>query len=146
MILLDTNILVRSADGADPNYQTTTAAIKGCLRNKRKLCIADQTLQEFWVVATRGVHKNGLGMTPLRADRFVAQFLRLFTRLPDPPSLFDTWRAIVNQHGVTGIRSYDVRFVAFAQLHQLSGIMTFNTQDFAAFSITLVNPKDATTW
>jgi len=146
MILLDTNSLARLANKTDPEYQLTRSAIAGCWEKNRKLCLADQTLQEFWVVATRTQQKNGLGMAPIKANAYVSHFSRRFLRLSDPPELFETWRTLVNSYAITGIRAYDARFAAFVHAHRLRGFMTFNLQDFATFSLNLINPREPSTW
>jgi predicted nucleic acid-binding protein len=146
MILLDTNILVRLANDRDSDYRATHAAISGCWKKNRRLFIANQILQEFWVVATRPANKNGLGFTPAKTDRFLTRFLRLFVCLPDQPTLFETWRILVNAHGIVGLPAYDARIAAFAQTHSLLGLMTYNLADFASFPVALVNPKDPATW
>jgi predicted nucleic acid-binding protein len=146
MILVDTNILVRLADEADPDYKTTHQAIAACWRRGRKLLVADQALQEFWVVATRPVTNNGLGMSPDQTDQFLNHFARAFIRIADPPGLFDAWRSPVNAHAIRSIRSYDARFIAFVQMAKLNGFMTYNLEHFSNFSVRLVNPKDPATW
>jgi predicted nucleic acid-binding protein len=146
MILVDTNILVRVADQQDQQYKTTHGAIAGCWRMGRQLYVSNQSLQEFWVAATRTTAKNGLGFSFLQANRFINHFLRAFIRIPDPPTLFDRWRALVYGHQVLGTRAYDARLAAFVQAQQLSGLMTYNLQDFTQFGIKLVDPRDPSTW
>lgn len=146
MILLDTNILVRLSNERDIDYKATHAAIAGCWKKDRRLFVADQILQEFWVTATRTIKQNGLGFAPEKADRFLARFLRLFVRLPDPTGLFDAWRSLVKAHSIVGLPAYDARIAAFVQTYPLSGLMTYNTGDFKALPIVLLDPKDPATW
>src|SRR4051812_13403321 len=124
MILLDTNILVRLSNAQDANYKVTHAAISGCRKKGRRLFVASQILQEFWVVATRPANKNGLGFTPAKTDRYLARFLRTFVRLPDSQLLFEAWRLLVNTHSIEGLPAYDARIAAFVQTYPLSGLMT----------------------
>jgi predicted nucleic acid-binding protein len=146
MILLDTNILVRLSDRADVNYKTTHNAIAGCWRKGRQLFVSDQGLQEYWVVATRTTSVNGLGMQAPRVDRFIEQFMQRFTHAPDPAGLFDQWHKLVYVNNVAGTRAYDARFAAFVHAGGFQGFMTYNLQHFKAFGITLVDPKDPSTW
>jgi predicted nucleic acid-binding protein len=146
MILLDTNILIRLANRNDADYRTTHAAISGCIKNGQQLAVVDQNLHEFWAVATRPVIRNGMGMTPARADLFLTGYLRFFQRITDPISLFDEWRALANAQGITGIQAYDVRLAAVVRVLSLRGLMTYNLKHFSALSITVVDPKDPSTW
>jgi predicted nucleic acid-binding protein len=146
MILLDTNILLRLTNRNHLSYKATHAAIVGCRKNHRQLSIVDQNLHEFWASATRPVNKNGMGMSPSRADRYLARFLGIFVRLGDPPDLLIQWRNLVNTHAISGAKSYDARLAAVAISLKLSGFMTYNVKDFTPFPITLVNPADPATW
>ncbi len=146
MILLDTNILVRLANAKDVDYKTTHSAIAGCRKNGKQLFIANQSLHEFWVVATRPPHKNGMGMSTVKVDQYVGRFLRVFTPLTDPDQLFSEWRNLVNAHGITGLRAYDVRLAAIVKTFGLWGLMTYNLADFKDLPVRLVDPKDRSTW
>ena len=146
MILLDTNILIRIANRNDPDYRLTLTAVAGCMRKGRQLFVAAQALQEFWATATRAKTKNGLAMTPSRADAFLQRFLTTFKRLPDHEGLFDAWRLTVSHFSITGLHAYDARLAAFMQTHGLTRLMTYNAVDFAMFPIALVNPRDPSTW
>lgn len=48
------------------------------------LCIPGQVLYEFWVVATRPVASDGLGLTPDEAELHIAGIRGGFRLLPDP--------------------------------------------------------------
>ena len=64
MIALDSNILVRHASPKDPLCSIAKAAL-GILRSdRRSLHLVPQNLYEFWVVGTRPVTVNGLGLIP----------------------------------------------------------------------------------
>ncbi len=146
MILVDTNILVRMSDDADKHYKTTHGAVAGCWRRGQRLFVSNQSLQEFWVTATRPIKKNGLGFSFLQADRFIQHFLRTFIRLADPPALFEEWRTLVYKHQITGIHAYDARLAAWVKAEGLAGLMTYNIADFTMFGIKLVDPRDPITW
>jgi hypothetical protein len=76
VILVDTNILLRSHP-SDPHYPAVERALAKLRQNRQVLCIAPQNLVEFWVVATRPIENNGLGMQPAAA---VAEIQRLRER------------------------------------------------------------------
>jgi hypothetical protein len=62
--LIDTNVLLRLLQPEHPQYPMAAATAE-LRRQGVDLCIAPQNLVEFWVVATRPVAINGLGMSPL---------------------------------------------------------------------------------
>jgi predicted nucleic acid-binding protein len=66
VIFVDTNILLRSVQTSDPQYLLTEAAL-GKLSGRETLCIAPQSVVEFWAVATRPVAEIGMGMNASRA-------------------------------------------------------------------------------
>lgn len=80
MILLDTNLLGRITDSADPQCASARRAIHVLLAKGERLIIVPQNFYEFWAVATRKpgpppVGQNGLGMTPNQASQWVGGLL-----------------------------------------------------------------------
>src|SRR5438270_13147031 len=67
-VLLDTNILARMAQPGTPACQLAHDATDALGRRGDTLYLVPQVLQELWVVATRPVAANGLGLTPAQAD------------------------------------------------------------------------------
>ena len=53
MILLDTNLLGRMTDSADPQCAVARKAIHDLLSKRERLIVVPQNLYEFWTVATR---------------------------------------------------------------------------------------------
>src|SRR5262249_27061132 len=69
--LLDTNLLVRITNSADPQCAISRSAIQKLRTHHEQIVIVPQNLYEFWAVATRSpgappAGQNGLGMTPSR--------------------------------------------------------------------------------
>lgn len=62
-ILLDTNILVHNAISADLQHPQVAAFLRKLVQDGAELCIASQSLYEFWVVASRPISVNGLGLS-----------------------------------------------------------------------------------
>ena len=62
-VLLDTNILARMAQPGTVPYQTTLDAVNALQLRGDIPCLVPQVLYELWVVATRPVAVNGLGLT-----------------------------------------------------------------------------------
>ena len=76
--LIDTNILVRLANGADPMNPTADRAIMELHRRGETLHITGQNLVEFRNVATRPRAMNGLGMAIPDAEAQAADFEAVF--------------------------------------------------------------------
>jgi predicted nucleic acid-binding protein len=53
VILLDTNLLGRITNSADPRCAVSRSAIHKLLAQRERLIIVPQNLYEFWAVATR---------------------------------------------------------------------------------------------
>ena len=71
-VLLDTNILTRSAQPAHSMHADAVDAISALRTIGDDLCIVPQNLIEFWAVATRPLSANGLEMTIAQAHSELA--------------------------------------------------------------------------
>ena len=145
MILLDTNVLGRMTDAADPQCAAARRAVHSLLASHDQPVVVPQGLYEFWAVATRKAGsppggQNGLGMTPEQASQWLGFFQRRFTLLPDREELLPRWHDLVRRLGITGIRSYDARLVAAMQTYGIERLLTFNAEHFRRFSITIIDP------
>jgi len=144
--LIDTNVLLRSADHAHPMYNDATNAVS-LLRNQGEtLCIVPQNLIEFWNVYTRPVNRNGLGHTAEEAGEEIRRLKAFFTFVADPASIYDDWERLVVQYQVKGVNVHDARLTAAMLVHGLTHIFTFNIEDFNRYAreITPVNPTSIT--
>ena len=140
-ILFDTNVLVRLAEVAHPHHQIARAAVDRIEDNDHEPCVVPQIAYEYWVVVTRPVSENGLGLAPVEADRAIDSWKGLFTMLLDERGVYSTWRDLVRQTGVIGKRAHDARIVAAMQRHGLTHLLTFNLQHFKPFgAIQLLDP------
>jgi len=63
----------------------------------------------------------------------VSELVQQFRLLPDPPDVFDRWRAVVVDYEVSGKRAHDARLVAFMRGHGIERVVTFNAKDFRSF-------------
>jgi predicted nucleic acid-binding protein len=145
MILLDTNLLARVTDQADPQCIVARRAINVQMLKRERLFLVPQNLYEFWAVATRKaglqpVGQNGLGMSPALASQWLRYFQRRFTLLHDREDLFPRWHDLVTSAGITGLKSYDARLVAAMQCYGITRLLTFNTNHFKVFPLTLIDP------
>lgn len=145
-ILLDANLLVHLANPVDPQRQRSIDAISALAFNGHKTVLTPQVLYEFWVVATRPVDANGLGMTADEADADLTEFASRFEVLSEADGTFATWRELVTRYAVLGKKAHDARLVAAMLRHGVTHLLTFNEQDFARFAeITAISPEAAAT-
>jgi predicted nucleic acid-binding protein len=107
------------------------------------LNVAPQNLVELWVVATRPIEQNGLGLAPEAAAAELSRIRGMFALLPETPAVFPAWEALVLRHRVSGKPAHDARLVAAMQVHELNAILTFNTADFSRYPyLHVVHPAD----
>ncbi len=144
--LLDTNVLLRSADPNHPMYDDATNAISWLQNQGETLCIVPQNLIEFWNVYTRPTNKNGLGHTPEEAGEEIRRLKAFFNVLTDTASIYDEWERLVMQYQVKGVNVHDARLTAAMLVHGLTHILTFNVEDFNRYAreITAVHPTSVT--
>ena len=96
MILLDTNILLRHARAADPDFATVDTAINALHAGGEMLCVVPQNIYEFWAHTPPGRSPRMGSVCRSPSVRFeVARIKRLFRFIPDLPTLFDEWEALI---------------------------------------------------
>jgi predicted nucleic acid-binding protein len=127
-ILVDTNILLRSAQPNHPLCTLSVQAVSKLLRQN-----APQNIAEFWNVATRPVEVNGLGLSLGEALQEIAGIESLLTLLPDIPAIYPVWKQLVRDHGVRGVKVYDARLVAIMTVYAVDSVLTFNVADFKRY-------------
>jgi predicted nucleic acid-binding protein len=86
-VLVDTNILLRSAQPNHPLSPQATHAVSKLLRQKDSVFFCAQNIAEFWNVATRPAEVNGLGLSHEEALQEVSSIENLLTLLPDVPAI-----------------------------------------------------------
>jgi predicted nucleic acid-binding protein len=140
---LDTNLLVRTLHQNHPMQPVAAQAVERLLDQGVALHVFPQNLYEFWVVATRPVDQNGLGMDATRTLRELARLKSALPLLPDIPEIYSEWERLVNQHAVSGRKAHDTRIVAAMKVYGLHHLVTFNVDDFKRYAgITVVHPQD----
>lgn len=140
--LIDTNVLLRSIQQADPMHADAKRASATLTRQDQQLSIVAQNLIEFWAVATRPTVNNGLALSIDQTAQHIATFRRVFTLLTETPDIFLEWERLVDQHKVIGRQVHDARLVAAMKVHNVTHLLTFNTDDFKRYDeITVVNPQ-----
>jgi predicted nucleic acid-binding protein len=143
--LLDTNILLRLAQRKHPLHAPTRAAIVKLLCNSETLHIVPQNVYEGWVVATRPLASNGLGLSPSTADRLIQRSTRFCQLLLDAPTIYEEWRRLVTTYSISGVNAHDTRLVAAMKVHGIQNLLTFNVGDFQRFAGTEINVISPTT-
>jgi|SRR6266850_1974430 len=140
-VLVDTNILLRSAQPTHPLCSQATHAVSKLLRQQESVFFCAQNIAEFWNVATRPPGANGLGMKSDEVLREISSIETLFILLPDIPGIYAEWKRIVAHHNVQGVKVYDARLVAIMAVYAVDSILTFNSADFKRYSgITAIQP------
>lgn len=103
--------------------------------------MAPQNLYEFWATATRSLVANGLGLTIVGSQRRVSLIYQVYHLLPDMPTLYAEWEALVVAHACHGRVSFDARLVAAMRTHAVTRILTRNGSDFARFpGVVVIDP------
>ena len=143
-MLIDTNVLLQTLQVRHPQYETVARALEALTARGRELHIVSQNLVEFWVVATRPISQNGLGLSTTAAAAELVRLRSMFPLLPDPPAIYPVWESLVIQYRVAGKPAHDARLVAAMHLHGLTTILTFDRTGFSRYAgIEVLHPADA---
>lgn len=133
LCLVDSNILIRWVQPADPDYALLESALASLVKSGAILCYASQNLGEFWNASTRPLERNGFGLSPAETDRRARRFESRLRLLPDGLAVHEEWRRLLMDYGVFGVQVHDAHLVAVMCVHGVERILTFNTKDFARF-------------
>ena len=140
-VLIDTNILLRSAQPNHPLCSQATHAVSKLLRQEDSVFICPQNIAEFWNVATRPADRNGLGFSHEEALREVIGIEETLSLLPDVPAIYAAWKRIVHDYKVQGVKVYDARLVAVMNVYAVESILSFNSADFKRYDrVTPLHP------
>ena len=140
--LLDTNILLRVVRPMDPEHTLVRSTLQTLRIRGETGYYLSQNLIEFWNVCTRpATARGGFGFSSEETERATKLVERLFTLLPDTPTIHMEWRRLVVTYGVQGVHVHDARLVAGMRAHGLTHILTLNPSDFNRYpGITVVHP------
>lgn len=133
--LIDTNVLVRIEDSIDPRHAEALGAVEWLKRGGHDCQIVPQVLFEFWVVATRPVEVNGLGLDCGKAEDAIREWMSFFRMRLDERGVFRKWINLVSVNQVRGKTAHDARLVAAMERHGLTNLLTFNAADFTRFPL-----------
>jgi predicted nucleic acid-binding protein len=128
--LVDTSVLARLANRADPLHAIAARAVLELHRRGEVLHITPQAMIEFRNVATRPAAVNGLGLAIVDAEALAATFEARFPLLAETPDIYPAWKALVVALGVIGKQVHDARLVAVRHVHAVTHVLTFNVSHF----------------
>lgn len=134
-VLIDTSVLGRLANSADPAHDKAKAAVAELHRRGETLHIAPQNLIEFRNFATRPVAANGLGLTSAQAAALTDVFEASFPLLQETPAIYPAWRSLADSIGVVGKQVHDARLVAICRVHGIAHLLTFNVGHFTRLAL-----------
>jgi len=129
-ILIDTSVLGRLANRADPSHAIAASAVAELHRRGEVLHITPQNLIEFRNFATRPVSANGLGLGSSAAEGLASTFEAAFPLLAETADIYPAWKTIVGAIGVIGKQVHDARLVAVCHVNSVTHLLTFNVQHF----------------
>ncbi len=101
-ILLDTNVLLRMVQPSHAMHQLVFDAVAVLRQRGDEFVIVPQSLYEMWVVCTRPVAQNGVGLSAAEAQAELAQAKSLCPLLDDLPGMCARWEQLVTHHQVLG--------------------------------------------
>ncbi|MDX6288577.1 MAG: hypothetical protein QOH42_376 [Blastocatellia bacterium] len=143
MYLADTNILIRFLLRNDPAYPAIRQAVRTLKTRGEQIITTPQNMAEFWNVCTRPMTlRGGLGLSVDATEMRLRLLERHFPVLPDNPAVYESWKALVITHGVSGVNVHDARLVAAMMVHGITHILSANVKDFARYpGITVLAPE-----
>ncbi len=142
-MLVDTSIITRTLQPQHELYPLVDRALERLLEQGKELHIVAQNLIELWVVATRPVEQNGLGMTTATVAVELARIRSMFVLLPENSAIYPVWESLVVRHQVSGKPAHDARLVAAMQVHGITDILTFDKSGFSRYpGIEVVHPAE----
>ncbi|HMJ25231.1 MAG TPA: hypothetical protein VK475_05360, partial [Pyrinomonadaceae bacterium] len=87
--------------------------------------------------------RGGLGLSIEATEMRLRLLERHFPVLPDSPSVYEGWKALVLAHKVIGVNVHDARLVAAMLIHGVTHILTANIKDFDRYAaVTAVTPEE----
>ena len=141
LIAVDANVLLRLAEIGHPQNDPARRSVERLTSDGAVLVLLPQVVYEFWVVATRPVDVNGLGLSPDRVAAIIRDRLAAFLLVENSPNLLAVWLDIVERYAVRGKPAHDARLVAAMVCEQVATLLTFNVEDFRRYSeIAAVTP------
>lgn len=129
--LIDTGVLLRCFDEADPHCPAIREAFRRLRRRGDTLHISVQNAAEFWNVSTRPASaRGGYGQSNEATDRrldFVERFAVLLT---ETSASYAVWRKLLVDASISGVAVHDARLVSVMIDQGIESLITLNAADF----------------
>ena len=133
MILLDTNIILRSKQNGSSHHKEVTEKLIKLAENGEELVICPQVIYEFYVVATRPPDNNGFGLSPETAIGELENIVETYSMLAETDQVYFNWRKLISDYKVIGKNAHDARIVAFMVSNSIGSLYTLNKKDFERY-------------
>ena len=143
-ILVDTGVLLRAFDRANPASQRTVfRALRKLWSNNDDLTTTAQNIAEFWNVATRPTTaRGGYGLSVTIVEQRVLMIEKLGAVLPFSMRAYQEWRRLLVAHSIVGVAVHDARLVATMREAGIDHILTLNATDFQRYpGLTVLTPS-----
>ncbi len=140
--LLDTGILLRLLDRADPLHPVVRESVRSL--SDHDLVTSTQNIAEFWNVCTRpSAARGGLALSSREAQRRLRLLERFIHVLREPPSAYATWKTLIITCNVHGKQVHDARLAATMKAYRIKRILTLNATDFVRYpAIKAITPQE----
>lgn len=87
MILLDTNIILRSKQSQAAEFKTVTQKLIQFAEQAELLIVAPQVIYEFYAIVTRPIDQGGLALSSTQGFKEVENVLETYSVLPETGAL-----------------------------------------------------------
>ena len=142
-ILLDTNVLVATSSVVHVFHGVATSALVRLVNEGATFHASETVLREWYVVMTRPVSANGVGLIPgVAVSRIRRTIAAGVERVEEGSGVFETWLDLVERHKVVGKSAHDARIAAVAVALGIPRLLTFNPGDFARYpGVAALDPR-----
>jgi predicted nucleic acid-binding protein len=144
-VLVDTGILLRAFDTADPYCESIRATVRQLRRQNEELMVTFQNVAEFVNVSTRPLSaRGGYGQTLSMVQARVNFIERLYRRLSEDDHSYQQWKQLISKYSVSGVAVHDARLVAIMLSHDVKQVLTLNDRDFRRYEpegISIITPQ-----
>jgi predicted nucleic acid-binding protein len=134
MILIDTNVILRSKQKGSSHHQEVTEKLINLVEDGEELVICPQIIYEFYVVATRPTDNNGFGLLTETAMSEIENILTTYSMPVENDQVFFNWCKLIADYKVIGKNAHDARIVAFMLSNNINKLYTLNKIDFERFN------------
>lgn len=140
-VFVDTNVFLAATDTNRDVHADAKRFLKDAVTGCWRAFATPQIFREYWVVATRPVEDNGLGLSPADALHNTDAFRQLIQLLPEDRKTHDILTKLVRRHGLKGKRIHDANLIAVMEANGLRQIKTYNSGDFSPFEVEILDSE-----